>query len=233
VWQSGGQLFSINGQSWKVSINNPQAQQVASYWQDLINKKLVKTDPDFTNAWYRDLQTGAVATWVSAVWGAGTLTANAPQASGKWRVAPIPQWQAGQTKDGNWGGSTTVVFKSTKHPKEATQFAMWLNTNQQSLDEMIKGNNIYPAYQPALDAPSVSGPNAFFGNQAINQVFKTGSTQVNVNFQWGPTIDQVYSDMGDNFANAINGRGTLTDALNTVQQSTISFMKKQGFSVNG
>jgi multiple sugar transport system substrate-binding protein len=232
VWQAGGHLFSINGQSWQVSINTPAAQQVASYWQDLINKKLVKTEPDFTNGWYHDLQTGAIASWVSGVWGAGTLTSNAPQTSGKWRVAQLPQWQVGQSTAGNWGGSTTVVFKSSRYPKEATEFAIWLNTNQQSLDEMIKGNNIYPAYQPALDSPLVSGPNAFFGNQIIGQVFKEDSTHVNANFQWGPTIDQVYNDLSDNFANAINGHGTLTDALNTVQQSTVTFMKKQGFNVS-
>src|SRR5207248_4131839 len=101
-----------------------------------------------------------------------------------------------------------------------------------SLDAMIKGNNIYPAYQPALSSPLVSGPQAFFGNQDIGQIFKEGSTRVNVNFQWGPTINQVYTDIGDNFANAINGRGTLTDALNTVQQSTVTFMKKQGFTIS-
>src|SRR5207237_814328 len=59
VWQAGGRLFGINGQSWKVSINNLGAQQVASYWQKLLNKKLVKTEPDFSKAWYNDLQTGA------------------------------------------------------------------------------------------------------------------------------------------------------------------------------
>jgi multiple sugar transport system substrate-binding protein len=232
AWQAGGQLFGINGQSWQVSINNPSAQQVASYWQNLIDKKLVKTEPDFTNAWYHDLQTGSVASWVTAVWGAGTIMTNAPQSTGKWRVAPLPQWQAGQNADGNWGGSTTSVFKSSKHPKEAAEFAIWLNTNQQSLDEMIKGNNIYPAYQPALSSPLVNGPNAFFGNQDIGGVFKDGSTHVNVNFQWGPTINQVYTDIGDNFANAINGKGTLMDGLNAVQQSTVVFMKKQGFNVS-
>ena len=144
----------------------------------------------------------------------------------------MPQWQAGQSVAGNWGGSTTVVFKNTQHPKEATEFAMWLNTNQQSLNEMIKGASIYPAYQAALDAPSLNSPQPFFNNQVIGQVFKKASTEVNVNFQWGPTINQVYTDMGDNFANAVNGRGTLTDALNTVQQSTVTFMKKQGFTVS-
>ena len=54
---------------------------------------------------------------------------------------------------------------------------------------------------------------------------------MNVNFQWGPTTSQVYNDIGDNFANAINGHGTLSDGLNAVQQSTVTFMKKQGFSV--
>src|SRR3989449_4577191 len=231
IWQNGGNLFGVSGQSWKVTINNPQALQVASYWQDLIDKKLVKPEPDFTNAWYNDLQTGTLASWFSGAWGAGTLLSNAPQTSGKWEVAPMPQWQAGQNVYGNWGGSTTVVFKSSKHPKEATQFATWLNTNQQSLDDMIKGNNIYPAYQPASDSPLVNGPQAFFGNQVIGQVFKDTSAHVNVNFQWGPTIDQVYNDIGDNFANAINGHGTLSDGLNAVQQSTVAFMKKQGFSV--
>ena len=57
VWQNGGHLFTTSGQSWKVSINSPQALQVAAYWQDLIDKKLVKTEPDFTNAWFNDLQT--------------------------------------------------------------------------------------------------------------------------------------------------------------------------------
>ena len=232
VWQNGGEYFSTSGNTWKVSVNNPQAQQVAAYWQDLIDKKLVKTDPDFTNAWYNDLQTGAVTTWVSAVWGAGTLEQNAPQTSGKWRVAPLPQWSSGQAVAGNWGGSTFAVFKSSQHPQEATQFDIWLQTNQQSLDAMIKGANIYPAYAPALDSPSVNGPNPFFGNQALGPLFKTASTQVNVNFQWGPTIAQVYNDMGNQFANVVNGQGTLSQGLDAVQQSTITYMQKQGFNVS-
>jgi multiple sugar transport system substrate-binding protein len=205
---------------------------VASYWQDLINKKLVKTEPDFTNAWYHDLQTGSVATWLSPVWGGGIIMPNAPQTAGKWRVAPMPQWTAGQPADGNWGGSIFAVFKSSKHPKEATQFDIWLNTNQQSLEYMIKAQNIYPAYQPELDAPILNQPQPFFGNQNTYSVFKQANTQVNTNFPWGPTINQVYNDMSDDFANVINGHGTLSDALNATQQSTVTYMKKQGFNVS-
>jgi multiple sugar transport system substrate-binding protein len=232
MWQAGGHMFGINGQSWKVAVNNSASQQVAAYWQTMLDKKLVKTDTDFTNGWYQNLQNGTVATWISAVWGAATISTNAPKSSGNWRVAPVPQWKAGGAVNGNWGGSTTVTFKNTKHPKEATQFAIWLNTNEPSIDAMITGAAIYPANQSSLTSPLLNAPQPFYGNQVIGQVFKAGSTQVDVNFQWGPTINQVYTDMGNNFANAVNGQGTLSDALNATQQSTVTFMQKQGFSVS-
>ena len=231
VWQAGGQLFTINGQSWKASINSPQALQVASYWQDLITKKLVKTDPDFTNSWYQDLQNGTLATWVSGAWGHGILEQNAPQTSGLWRVAPIPQWQAGQSVDGNWGGSSVAVFKSSKHPAEATQFATWFFSNQQSLNILNAGGGL-AATKAWLDSPQMNISNPFFGNQVVGPLLKTASTEVNANFQWGPTMDQVYNDIGDQFSNVVIGSGTLSEGLNAVQQSTITFMKKQGFSVS-
>jgi multiple sugar transport system substrate-binding protein len=231
MWQAGGRPFNINGQSWKVSLNNPQAQQVASYWQDLITKKLVKTEPDFANGWYHDLQTGALATWVGAAWGAGTLEQNAPQTSGDWRAAPLPQWQAGQSISSNWGGSSTAVFKSSKHPKEATEFAEWISNNEQSAEIEFQGG-AYPCLLSALNSSTMNASLPFFGNQVINNVFKQSATQVDTSFHWGPTINQVYTDMGNNFANAVNGQGTLTDALNATQQSTVTFMQKQGFSVS-
>jgi multiple sugar transport system substrate-binding protein len=231
VWQNGGSLFSINGQSWKVSINNPQALQVAAYWQGLIDKKLVKTEPDFTNAWYNDLQTGTLATWISAAWGNGILKQNAPQSAAKWRVAPLPQWQAGQNVSSNWGGSTTVVYKSSKHPQEASVFAQWISANEQSA-ELEFTTGAYPALLSALSSSAVNSPQPFFGNQVINQVFSDSAKQVNVNFQWGPSMQQVYNDLGDNFANAVNGHGTLSDGLNAVQLSTVTYLKKQGFSVS-
>ena len=232
VWQNGGNMFSTSGQSWKVTINNPQALQVASYWQDLISKKLIKTDPDFTNSWYSDLQSGTLATWISAAWGNGILKQNAPQSAGKWSVAPLPQWQAGQDISSNWGGSTTVVFKSTKHPQQASVFAQWISGNEQSA-EMEFSTGAYPALLSALSSSTVNSPQPFFGNQVINQVFSDSAKQVNINFQWGPSMVQVYNDMGDNFANAANGKGTLSDGLNAVQQSTVTYMKSQGFSVTG
>jgi multiple sugar transport system substrate-binding protein len=232
AWQAGAHWFTINGQSWKVSVNDAPTMQVASYWQDLISKKLVKTEPDFANGWYHDLQTGSVATWLTGAWGSGIIEQNAPQSAGTWQVAPLPQWQAGGTANGDWGGSTTVVFKDSKHPKEATEFAEWISGNEQSAEAEFTGGGAYPALLSSLNSSTINSPRPFFNNQVINTVFKQGATQVNENFTWGPTMNQVYSDLGDDFAKAINGQGTLSSALDAVQQSTITFMKSQGFSVS-
>jgi multiple sugar transport system substrate-binding protein len=232
IWQAGGRWFRINGNSWKVAINDANSKMVANFWQDLLDKKLVKTDPDFSAAWNNDLANGGALTWISAVWGANTIKSGAPSASGDWRVAPMPQWAPGQNVAGNWGGSTTVVFKDTKHPKEATEFAQWLNTNSDSVNKMVTGASLYPALTSALSSPTVNSPQPYYGNQVVNQVFQQVSGQVDINFQWGPTMDQVFTDLGDDFTNVVNGQGTLSGALDMLQSSTVANMQKQGFSVS-
>ena len=75
------------------------------------------------------------------------------------------------------------MFKSSKHPKEAAEFAIWLNSDPQGTELLIKGAGGFPAKLSLIDLPLVSGPQPFFGNQAIGQVFKDGSTHVDANFQ--------------------------------------------------
>ena len=114
----------------------------------------------------------------------------------------------------------------------ASGFAKWISDNEQSAEQEFTGGGAYPALLTALNSSTINSPQPFYGNQVINEVFKQGATQVNESFTWGPTMNQVYSDMGNDFANAVNGQGTLSDALNAVQQSTITYMKSQGFSVS-
>ena len=95
----------------------------------------------------------------------------------------------------------------------------------------VKGAALYPALKSVLDSSSVNQPVAFYGNQVVNKVFGQASQHVNVSFQWGPTMDQVFTDMGDQFSNAVNGKTTLPAAMDALQASTVSHMKKLGFSV--
>src|SRR3712207_5211005 len=96
--------------------------RVADYWQGLIDDELVATNlQGFSEQWNAALARGRVWTWISAVWGNNTITTNAPRTEGDWAVAPMPQWEEGANAAGNWGGSSTAVFRGTEHPREAAQ----------------------------------------------------------------------------------------------------------------
>ncbi|MEL4319703.1 sugar ABC transporter substrate-binding protein [Leifsonia sp. YIM 134122] len=233
VWQADGQWFQNNGDEWTVDLTGDASKQVADYWQELIDEDLVSTVPAWTDEWNNAYNSGNVWSWNSAVWGANSIASGAPDTAGKWSVAPAPQWNAGEEKAGNWGGSSVAVFKGTDHLYEASKFALWLNTSDESLTLLNKSANIYPATTEGLTLPSLQEGVEFYGGQKIYDVFADAATQVNPDFVWGPTMTQTYADVSDGFKAAVTGDGTLFDALTDGQKSTIDAMKAQSIPVKG
>lgn len=231
MWENGARWFHAKAGTWHVSINDPSSLYVAAYWQRLLGQGLVKTDPDFATAWYHDLADGSVATWVSAAWGWAIIKDEAPKTSGDWRVAPLPQWKPGAHSGGNWGGSTDVVFNSTKHPHAAATFVNWLNTDLASWKLLISLGGLYPAYKPAFTLPELSSAVPFFGNQHLGTDFASAARQVNTRFRWGPTMSAVYTTASDLFAKVIHHQLTLMRTLNQLQAETVRSMRQQGYRV--
>lgn len=231
VWQAGGQWFENDGTDWSVTMDSPESTKVAEYWQNLIDNDEVAAYPPWTDEWNNAYNSGELWTWVSAVWGANSISSGAPDTAGKWAVAPMPQWEAGDAAAGNWGGSTTAVLKGSEHPYEAAQFALWLNTDADALTAMNKTANIYPATVAGADLPVFSEGLDFYGGQKIYEVFAEASSEVNPNFTWGPTMTQVYTDVADGFSQVLAGNGTITDALKTGQDKTIAALKAASIPV--
>lgn len=231
VWQAGGQWFANDADGWSVTLADDASTQVADYWQGLMSDDLVATYPAWTPEWDNAYNSGEVWTWVSAVWGANSIASGAPDTAGKWAVAPMPQWEDGGTAAGNWGGSSTAVFKGTEHLYEATKFALWLNTSEEALTILNEEANIYPATTAGLELPVLKEGVEFYGGQAIYDVFAEASAQVNPDFVWGPTMTQVYTDVSDGFKEAATGQGTLLDALEAAQSSTVEALEAQAIPV--
>ena len=91
------------------------------------------------------LNSGKYATWITAAWGPVFLQGSAKSTSGKWRAAPLPQWDASKPASGNWGGSTTAVIKGTKNPIAAAKFAEFLNTDPQTTKMFTTLQFFFPA----------------------------------------------------------------------------------------
>lgn len=231
AWQAGAKWFRVEGDSWVVNINDAATKKVAAYWQGLLDKKLVKLDPAWSDTWYGDLQSGGVASWMSASWGTGFLSGIAPKTAGGWRVAPMPQWTAGKASSANWGGSSTTVTKDSKHPKEAAIFAAWIGTNLKDSIVPRVSTGLFPAVKAGFNLDALLQPDAFYGNQRVVALFKGISKSVDPNFAFGPTMTQVNGDLNDAFSEAVNGKMTLVQALDIVQAKTVAFMRKQGLNV--
>ncbi|MCX6466265.1 MAG: sugar ABC transporter substrate-binding protein [Pseudonocardiales bacterium] len=234
LWQNQASLFGIEGDSLSVTVDSPESRQVAEYWQRMIDEQLVATNlQGFSTELYSAWNTGTVATWVSAAWGYSTIRDNAPDTAGLWAVAPMPQWEAGGSSAGNWGGSTTAVFSGTEHPYEAAQFALWLNTDPASLEILNAEGGLFPAATAGQDLPALSSGVDFYGGQPIFDVFNEASGQVDTGFTWGPTMTDTYTALSDGFTAALNGQGTLSDALGAAQASSVDALRAQGIQVDG
>ena len=233
VWQAGGKWFEGTDTGWKVELTSQKSVDVASYWQGLLDANLVTPVKTFTDEWNKAVNTGQIWGWVSAIWGYATIETNAPDTAGKWAVAAMPQWTAGAPSGGNWGGSTTAVFKGSKHPAEAAKFAVWLNTNTEALTMLNQKGGLYPATTAGQDLPALQQPSDFFGGQDIFAVFKQASAQVDPSWTWGPVMNETYNTLTDGFGAALNGQGTLGDALGTAQSKTLDAMDAQAIPVVG
>jgi multiple sugar transport system substrate-binding protein len=232
LWQAGSRPFKINGTTVTIHMDDAPALQVANYWGDLVKSGAVSTGQDWTNDWYAGLSNGTIATWLTAAWAPTDLAGSAAGTAGKWRVAPLPQWTGGAQVSSNWGGSTDAVTAQGKHPKEAAEFAMWLNDNQDSASLLTKQLYLFPTQKSVLNDPSFVSPMDFYGGQEVNSIFVQSSSQVDKTFQWSPFQDYAYSQLENQLADAVSGKISFEQAMHNTQQAVVSYAQSQGFTVN-
>ncbi|WP_051116281.1 ABC transporter substrate-binding protein [Amycolatopsis nigrescens] len=230
-WQAGAHWFGTEGDTWTVDMGNPQTRKVADYWDRMVKDDLVKVQPTQQGPWYADLQDGKIAAWVGPQWGDAIMAGNAPDTSGKWRVAYMPQWDAGARASANWGGSSSAVLKGAKYPKEAMEFAVWLNSDPESVRLLMDGGAGWPASQQAADGPAQAKEYPFFGGQKINEVFAEADRNVDKNWKWNPTSVATFDHLKSAVQESISGGGTLADALRVVQDKTVADLQTKGLQV--
>ncbi|GAA1607061.1 sugar ABC transporter substrate-binding protein [Kribbella sancticallisti] len=234
LWQAGGKPFMTTAaDSVKVNLNDDTAKKLGTYWGDLLKDGSVSADPDFTDQWYQALNRGQYATWLTAAWGPVFLSGSAKSTSGKWRAAPLPQWDASKQVSGNWGGSTTAVVKGSKNAIAAAKLAEFLNTDPESTKMFATEQFLFPATKALLADPEfVQQKPAFFGGQTVNQVFSGISDTVDTEFQWPPFLDQAVNDWDETVGKSFANKSDPNAALDQWQSRTTDYAKNQGFKVN-
>jgi multiple sugar transport system substrate-binding protein len=233
LWQANAKPYAVSGKSTvAINVDDQVSQKLAAYWGGLAQEGVIGVETDFTDSWYAALNKGTYATWLTAAWGPAFLSGSAASTSGKWRAAPLPQWDAATPASGNWGGSTTAVIKSTKNPIAAAQFAQFLNSDPDSAKLFATKQFFFPATKALLaDASFTGAAPAFYGGQQVNQVFADVSQTVNTSFQWPPFLDEVVTDFTDTVSKALSSKGDVVGALGQWQSRIVTYAKGQGFTV--
>ncbi|MFE7271902.1 ABC transporter substrate-binding protein [Streptomyces sp. NPDC057623] len=235
LWQAGAKPYATSGRSeLSIGVDDAVSKKLAGYWGGLAKEGVISTDPDFTDGWYAGFDKGKYATWLTAAWGPAFLSGSAKSTAGKWRAAPLPQWDATKPVSGNWGGSTTAVLRATKNPIAAARFAQFLNSDPASARMFATKQFFFPATKSLLADPSFTGDApAFYGGQQVNQVFADISDTVPTAFQWPPFLDQAAKDWTETVGKSLADQADTVAALGAWQSRLTTYAKNQGFTVKG
>lgn len=232
--QAGAWPFVYTGGS-KVTVDwtGPKQIAFANYWQKLIDARAVNPTSDVSTTQFANMDKGVDVAWTSSAWWPSYFAPDAKKTVGAWRAAPLPQWKAGQDVAANWGGSAYPVFKQSKNPKQAAEFAIWLNATMASWNiTKTAPSLLFPTFEPLLDSSSfknftvsVSGPSHPY------QVFGAAAAKAPI-VQWPPFMTEALADSATAFAGVQNHKMTLATAFKNFQSTLVSYAKRQGFQVS-
>ncbi len=226
--------FAYTGGS-NVTINwtGPKQMAFASYWQNLLAAHEVNATTDVSATSFADLDKGIDASWLSSAWGPSYFAPDAKASLGNWRAAPLPQWTAGANVAANWGGSTYPVFSQSKHPKEAAEFAEWLNATDASWNiTKTAPSSLFPTYLPLLNDPSYKSITVpLSGSSTPGTQFTAAASQIQ-GVPWPPFMTEALTQSATVFAGVMNGKQTLQTAFKNFQTVLVNYAKAQGFTVS-
>jgi multiple sugar transport system substrate-binding protein len=233
IWQAGGQPYKVDGTKVTINFGDAGTKKWTSVWNQLVEGKLVDTKTaGWSDAWFKNFNNGTYLSVASGAWWPGILESSVKSGSGKWRVAPMPQYTAGDKATAANGGSSFALPKGGKNQLLALGFDEWMNTTADGIAIWSKGG-AFPATQAQLtDSTWLNASLPYFGGQKANQVLADAAN--NVVKGWSYLPFQVYANSiyGDTVGKAYAANSDLTAGLAAWQKKSAEYGKSQGFDVS-
>jgi len=230
IWQAGGKPFTVDGTNVTINLADPGSSKFATTWQPMITEKLVASIPPWTDQWFKALGDGTIASLPTGAWMPGNLVSGAAAGSGKWRVAPMPQWDTGASASAENGGSSLGVMDKSANKALAYAFVKYASVDE-GKDIRIKGG-AFPSTTADLSSPAfLSTPFPYFGGQKANEIFAKSAQDVVPGWSYLPFQVYANSIFNDTVGKAYVSSTTLADGLKTWQEQSAKYGTEQGFTV--
>ncbi|WP_422773351.1 ABC transporter substrate-binding protein [Plantactinospora sp. WMMC1484] len=230
IWQAGGRPYSVDGTTVGVDFADPGTQKFTATWQKLIDGKLLSPVTGWSDAWYKGLGDGTIATLVIGAWMPANLESGVTAANGKWRVAPMPQWEAGGKVTAENGGSSLAIPEQGDNKTLAYAFLKYATVDEGAQTRADGG--AFPATTAQLSSPQfLEKEFPYFGGQKVNQVLAESAQQVAPGWSYLPFQVYANSIFGDTVGKAYLGQATLAEGLKAWQDASVKYGQEQGFTV--
>ncbi|GGV63534.1 sugar ABC transporter substrate-binding protein [Streptomyces griseoloalbus] len=230
LWQAGSRPYEVDGTTVGIDFSDQGAKTYTATWQKLIDEKLVAPVTSWSDDWYKGLGDGTIATLAIGAWMPANLASGVKDAAGDWRVAPLPQWQAGGKASAENGGSALTLPELGGNEALAYAFVEYANAGK-GVDTRVKGG-AFPATTAQLNSQAFQNTEfPYFGGQQANKIF--AESAANVADDWSYLPYQVYANsiFNDTVGKAYVSGTTLTEGLKTWQDASVKYGNEQGFTV--
>lgn len=217
-----------------ITVDSPEAEEVLSYWKGLIDDDLVATEDAFTTDYNAALVDGTYAVYLAAAWGPGYLQGlSEADADAEWRAAPLPQWDAENPVQVNWGGSTFAVTAQSEQPEAAATVAKELFDTDEAWRLGVEEAALWPQWKPMLESDWFTGLEApFFGGQKINEEVFLDAANGYEGFSFSPFQVYAYDQQTQALYDMVQNGTDAATALGTVQDGLVRYATEQGFTVS-
>ncbi|MRG61163.1 extracellular solute-binding protein [Agromyces sp. CFH 90414] len=216
-----------------IEVNDEGSKKVLAYWNDLVEKGLVATDDAFTADYNTKLVDGSYAIYVAAAWGPGYLGGlSDADSDAVWRAAPVPQWDAANPVQINWGGSTFAVTSQAKDKEAAAVVAKEVFGTEEAWKLGIEEAALFPLWKPILESDyfrDLEYP--FFGGQQINKDVFLEAAAGYEGFTFSPFQNYAYDQLTEQLFAMVQGEKGSDQALDDLQASLEKYAGEQGFTL--
>jgi lactose/L-arabinose transport system substrate-binding protein len=211
LWQQGSGYINAKG---NVTIDkDPRALAALNVIGTGWKNGLFGDFSDFTNPWYKGINTGQVATLPMAAWMGGFLeTWLAPEGKGKWGVVQLPAFKPGGSRSANDGGSDLAITKSA-NKTVAWAYVQNLLANPSVQAEVWKRSGFFPSLLQSWNSTFTSAPDPYFGGQAIQKVFASAAKEIPTAYVYSSDYQQMNSIMDVEIQKMALGKETAQQAL--------------------
>ncbi|MEV5274655.1 ABC transporter substrate-binding protein [Streptomyces werraensis] len=230
LWQAGSRPYKVDGTDVKIDFGDANAKKFTDVWQKLIDEKLLAPVTSWTDDWYKGLGDGTIATLSTGAWMPANFESGVPNASGQWRVAPLPAWTKGDKASAENGGSALTVPSLAKNKALAYAFVEYANSGEGVASRVSEG--AFPATRAELKSPEFLGKEfPYFGGQKANEIFADSAANVADDWSYLPFQAYANSIFNDTVGKAYISGTRLEDGLKAWQDASVKYGEEQGFTV--